>query len=61
MWIRDVTAQGKQQGGNGGLGPLNVDPGGGLLLKAETGKLINWVGVVVLPGGVLRGWHDCPF
>jgi hypothetical protein len=31
------------------------------LLKAETGKLINWVGVVVLPGGVLRGWHDCPF
>jgi hypothetical protein len=57
MWIRDVTAQGKQQGGNGGLGPLNVDPGGGLLLKAETGKLINWVGVVVPPGGSLRGWH----
>ena len=27
---------------------------------AETGKLINWVGVVVLPGGVLRGWHDAP-
>ena len=52
MWIRDVTAQGNQQSGNGCPGTLYVDPGPALLLKVKPGKL---VGVGVLPFLEVRG------